>query len=883
MATSSTVIGIMGPDTTDEITEVQNLLKLFNIPHIGYSDLIPDYDDKREYSTFVRVLSCKAHQANVIRDVLKEYNWSYVSAIYTNENKLLMKMFRELLKEECNNTTPVMCIANEISIRSFHNETFYHSAFNELEKSRSNVIVCFCENYVLRKIFQTIKELNLTDRFTIVASDTWENRDQITHGLEEEIWGSIFIHVKSSPIPAFSKHYTSLKPSNASENIWFNEFWEDKFDCIVPEQFKNNTNYITSHMKMIFNSSRKFCTGNESLATDYQEQRKIGFVMKAVWAMAHALHNMLQEICGINYSGVCYKILPFDHSKLLSHLKNLSFRYDDEIVSIDKDGIPIKRYEIQNYQKLPNNTFQLVHIGKWEDEKLEIFGKFQSKGNKTVTSICSLPCTLGQYRIFTYNNNDQNCCWVCKSCNDHEYVSPDGESCVKCLQDERPNANRTACDKIPYLQRDWSEAESIMVVSFATTGLFFTFITYGVFIKYKNTPIVKSSNWELSNLILFSMILSHTSVFFIMATPTTLICILSRILPGVAFTIMFASLFIKTRRIAQILAGSKKKFPKKQYKLMSIPIQVAISLFHAAIEVVICLMAMIIYPPQPETEYSSEGYPSFTCTKSSLSAIIPYIFIVYLLVLCTVYAIKARNIPGNFNEAKFIGFAILISIIIWTAFYPIFFCTSYKVITTSMCITLTASTTMVFLFFPKLYIIIFKPELNNRALFITNKSLRTHIGTSAGGKQSYLDNPPIYIIHDMNFGNSDGCKLRSVAVQTSSKLVPDKEIFYNKHETLSIEQSHSSSVDDEFISDDDNQFDSQQKSVSTSVEVENDNSINRPSNDIFKSKEKLSSMATALLTTKLDSLRDKRVINLTNNIRSVPMNIKNLLQNNNTR
>lgn len=209
-------------------------------------------------------------------------------------------------------------------------------------------------------------------------------------------------------------------------------------------------------------------------------------------------------------------------------------------------------------------------------------------------------------------------------------------------------------------------------------------------------------------------------------------------------------------------------------------------------------MAMIIYPPQPETEYSPEGYPSLTCTKTPMSAIIPFILIGYLLVLCTIYAIKARNIPGNFNEAKFIAFAILISIIIWTAFYPIFFCTEYKVffliiinekknkktkignkihilinlfiysfifkfqlVTFSMCITLTASMMMVFLFFPKLYIIIFKPELNNRAQFITNKSIRTHIGTRAGGKQSHLDELPIYSIYDMKFGKSGLCSINS--------------------------------------------------------------------------------------------------------------------------
>lgn len=46
-----------------------------------------------------------------------------------------------------------------------------------------------------------------------------------------------------------------------------------------------------------------------------------------------------------------------------------------------------------------------------------------------------------------------------------------------------------------------------------------------------------------------------------------------------------------------------------------------------------------------------------------------------------------------------------------------------------ICVTLSAMVTLIFLFMPKLYIIIFRPERNNRALFTTSKSIRCHIGS----------------------------------------------------------------------------------------------------------------------------------------------------------
>lgn len=48
----------------------------------------------------------------------------------------------------------------------------------------------------------------------------------------------------------------------------------------------------------------------------------------------------------------------------------------------------------------------------------------------------------------------------------------------------------------------------------------------------------------------------------------------------------------------------------------------------------------------------------------------------FLAVLCTIYAVKTRKIPENFNEARFIGFTMYSICIIWIAFFPIYFGTT---------------------------------------------------------------------------------------------------------------------------------------------------------------------------------------------------------------
>lgn len=47
-----------------------------------------------------------------------------------------------------------------------------------------------------------------------------------------------------------------------------------------------------------------------------------------------------------------------------------------------------------------------------------------------------------------------------------------------------------------------------------------------------------------------------------------------------------------------------------------------------------------------------------------------------LITTCTIYAVKTRKIPENFNESKFIGFTMYTTIVIWLAFVTMFFGTN---------------------------------------------------------------------------------------------------------------------------------------------------------------------------------------------------------------
>lgn len=225
----------------------------------------------------------------------------------------------------------------------------------------------------------------------------------------------------------------------------------------------------------------------------------------------------------------------------------------------------------------------------------------------------------------------------------------------------------------------WSDTQAIVAMTFACIGFAATAVTAVVFIRNNNTPVVKSSTRELSYLILAGMTLSHAATFPILAKPAPLTCALSRTMPGISFAMIYASLVTKTNRIARILAGSKKRFPTRKPRFMSGTAQVFISCLLIGIEVAVAGGMLVVEPARATHVYPTLDRAQLVCDTSARGVLAPLAFDFLLVALCTVYAFKTRNVPENFNEAKFIGFAMYTTCVIWVAFVPIYFGSESKV------------------------------------------------------------------------------------------------------------------------------------------------------------------------------------------------------------
>ncbi|XP_065112844.1 metabotropic glutamate receptor 1 isoform X1 [Paramisgurnus dabryanus] len=707
------IAGVIGPGSSSVAIQVQNLLQLFNIPQIAYSATSIDLSDKTLFKYFLRVVPSDTLQARAMLDIVKHYNWTYVSAVHTEGNygESGMEAFKELAAEEG------LCIAHSDKIYSNAGEKHFDRLLKKLRERlpKARVVVCFCEGMTVRGLLMAMRRRGVFGEFQLIGSDGWADRDEVVEGYEQEADGGITMKLQTEEVHSFNDYFLKLRLDTNTRNPWFAEFWQYRFQCRIPGHPQENHNY------------QKICTGNESLKDNYVQDSKMGFVINAIYAMAHGLHDMHKDMCP-NHPGLCEAMDPIDGSKLLDYLLKTSFSgVSGEDVYFDENGDTPGRYDIMNLQYVEiQGRYDYINVGSWHEGLLSISDyKLMTNRTEMVRSVCSEPCSKGQIKVI--RKGEVSCCWICTTCKDNEYVQ-DEFTCRACELGWWPDDELAGCEPLPLKYLEWSSVESIIAVVFSCCGILVTLFVTFIFIQYRDTPVVKSSSRELCYIILAGIFLGYICPFTLIARPTLISCYLQRLLVGLSSAMCYSALITKTNRIARILAGSKKKICTRKPRFMSAWAQVVIAFILISLQLALVVTIIVLEPPEPVKSYPSIREVYLICYTSNMGVVAPLGYNGLLIMSCTYYAFKTRNVPANFNEAKYIAFTMYTTCIIWLAFVPIYFGSNYKIITTSFSVSLSVTVALGCMFTPKMYIIIAKPERNVRSAFTTSDVVRMHVG-----------------------------------------------------------------------------------------------------------------------------------------------------------
>ena len=126
-------------------------------------------------------------------------------------------------------------------------------------------------------------------------------------------------------------------------------------------------------------------------------------------------------------------------------------------------------------------------------------------------------------------------------------------------------------------------------------------------------------------------------------------------------------------------------------------------------------ITMGIDPPVPQVTMPDlrEKRVHKACYESQFCFIASVSFNLLLMVVCAVHCFKTRNLPANFNEAKFIMFSIYSTVLLWLWFLPTYLSTTDmvgKVLCIAAALLVNVLSSLVFLFLPKLYCVYFVPK-----------------------------------------------------------------------------------------------------------------------------------------------------------------------------
>ncbi|KAJ7317410.1 hypothetical protein JRQ81_003572 [Phrynocephalus forsythii] len=728
-------IAVVGATGSGISTAVANLLGLFYIPQVSYASSSRLLSNRNEYKSFLRTIPNDEHQATAMADIVEYFRWNWVGTIAADDNygRPGIEKFREEMEERN------ICIEFSVLIAQYLPEDQILQVVNEIENSTAKVIVVFSSGPDLEPLIKEIVTHNITGKVWL-ASEAWASSSLIAMPeFFHVMGGTIGFALKAGQIPGFREFLQKVHPKKSANNGFIKEFWEETFNCCLPDGNKNYPSCASLHMvhqegTKFGNGSAAFrppCTGKENITSvetpymDYTHLRISYNVYLAVYSIAHALQDIYT--CtpgkGLFTNGSCADIKKVEAWQVLKHLRHLNFTNNmGEQVDFDESGGLIGNYSIINWHLSPED-------GSIVFEEVGHYNVFAKKGERLFInenkilwsgfsrevpfSNCTRDCQPGTRKGII--EGEPTCCFECVECTDGEISDEtDASACEKCAENFWSNKNHTFCipKQIEFLS--WTEPFGIALTLFAILGIFLTSFVLGVFTRFRNTPIVKATNRELSYLLLFSLLCCFSSSLFFIGEPQDWNCRLRQPAFGISFVLCISCILVKTNRVLLVFEA---KIPTSLHrKWWGLNLQFLLVFLCTFVQIVICVIWLYTAPPSSFRNHELEDEIIFiTCNEGSLMALGFLIgYTCLLAAICFFFAFKSRKLPENFNEAKFITFSMLIFFIVWISFIPAYASTYGKFVSAVEVIAILAASfgLLACIFFNKVYIILFKPSRN---------------------------------------------------------------------------------------------------------------------------------------------------------------------------
>uniref|UniRef100_A0A8C4TLJ4 G-protein coupled receptors family 3 profile domain-containing protein n=1 Tax=Erpetoichthys calabaricus TaxID=27687 RepID=A0A8C4TLJ4_ERPCA len=735
---------IIGDSGSSQSAVVSRLLQPFKIPMISYFSTCSCFGNRQEFPTFFRLVPSDDHQVKAIAKLVKYFGWKWVAAVSEDDDYgryAFQGLFEEFRKIG-------VCVAYYEIIPKVYNRKRILEIVDVIKKSTAKVVISFAGEGELYPLFSEYAYQNITG-IQWIASEAWVTASLFSPGeFYPSLGGIIGFAIRRGEIPGLKDFLLQVNPTLNPNNSLVKEFWSTMFGCsFYPLNVSDESG------KML-----PFCSGHESLEEKYSTYLdmsntrvsynvyKAGALRTAQLYILYTSHPLSSiHIVVKQYSEEGPAQLPTPY--LQQYIQNVSFTIMGEKISFDQSGDPIASYDIINWQKGLDGNIKFVTVGRydtsngagkelWIHEDAIIWTNHQTKAScerfsikrneKVPTSVCSESCHPGTRK--GVRRGQPLCCFDCLPCTDGETSNQtDSIECTQCPSDFWSNAERTECipKEIEFLAYDEIGASLTVIALF---GACLTFGVLGIFLYYKSTPIVRVNNSELSFFILISLALCFLCSIAFIGEPADWSCMFRHTVFSVTFSLCISCILGKT---VVVLMAFKATQPGSTIMKWFGPLQQRIMIFCCTfIQIIICAIWLISMPPFPvkNTKYNNSKIILECHVGSALAFWCVLGYIGVLACMCFVLAFLARKLPGNFNEAKYITFSMLIFCSVWLAFIPAYVSSPGKyTVAVEIFAILASSFGLLFcIFAPKCYIILLKPEKNTKKGILGKSNTNTY-------------------------------------------------------------------------------------------------------------------------------------------------------------